>query len=107
MKIVLKSSKKLNNIMYLRQDFYCNELFHGLLNITSHAEKYRLKLSQFQVDSIWLELTYHIETLPWSLRYDEKSNIYNQQEFPHKIIIQTRHVGKFVKHQSFYYKNFS
>ena len=39
MKFTLKSSKWLDDIMYIKQDFYCKKVFHDLLNFTSQSRR--------------------------------------------------------------------
>ena len=51
MKITLKSSIRLYDIIYIIQVFYCKKVLNYLFNFTPKAEKGCLKLDQCQVKS--------------------------------------------------------
>ena len=63
MKFKLKSSKRLDDIMYIIQDFIAKKCSMIFSILPSKAEEGWIKPYPCQVDSIWLELTYYIETL--------------------------------------------
>ena len=60
----MKSGKSLDDIMYIKQDFYCKKKCSMIyLILPPKAEEGWIKPDQCQVNSTWLELTYYIVTL--------------------------------------------
>ena len=49
MKFILKSSKRLNDIIYIKEDFYPKKVFHDLFDLTPKAEEGWIKPDQYQV----------------------------------------------------------
>ena len=58
MKLTLKSSQSLYDIMNMNPYFYCKKVFHDLLNLLPKAEEGFIELNQCQVNNLWSEATY-------------------------------------------------
>ena len=71
MKVTLKSSQRLYDIMNMKPSFYCKKKCSMIYWILLHkAEEGFIKLNQCQVNNSWLEVTYYIYPWEYPLQID-------------------------------------